>query len=93
MTELSASLDIVSPCLDWIIPPEWGGSVTEHAPLNFREGDGYGDAEHDRRVMAHMCDPFCTFWHKYTINRIKVKHGKKKPPCAPIFCVFDDLIP
>jgi hypothetical protein len=74
MTELSASLDVVSPHLDRIIPPEWSWSVAEHAPLNLGERNHHADAEHDWRVVAHICNPFCTFWQKYTTNGIKVKH-------------------
>jgi hypothetical protein len=73
MTELSVSLDVVSPHLDRIIPPEWSWSVTEHAPLNLGERNHHNDAEHDWRAMTHIRNPFCMFCQKYIINGIKVK--------------------
>jgi hypothetical protein len=80
MTELSASFDVISPHLNGVIPPERCRLFAAHTPFNFRKRGENTDEEHNQRVMAHIRDPFCTFWHKYTINRIKVKYGKKRSP-------------
>ncbi len=81
MAELSASFDVISPRLNGIIPPERCRILAAHTPFNFRKRGGHKDEEYGPQVMAHIRNPFCAFWHKDTINRIKVnKYGKKRSP-------------